>query len=153
MSKMNKEEADAIIKEYTELPPIESCTRTQSENPPKFHIGDLVCTKYTGLPGTMKVVGVVPGFLSYTFVVSGKGLQAASSMYSIFSNIDPLWYIKHAYYCIYSKPQKSISFEEFKAANPNMKEEFLQQEYDNVPEVPMCLACEEDLALFDEDEE
>lgn len=53
------------------------------------------------------------------------------------------WYLKPVYLVKLDEPKKNLTFEEFKAQCPHIKEENLEEEYEKVPEI-MAFAVPED---------
>ncbi len=96
--------------------------------PPKYKVNDLVsCNQGPG-----HIIGMQP-CKTYT------GTTTAGPMWE---KKFPGFFDEYVYIILFDDPQKNLTFDEFVESRPDIKEEYLQDAYEQMPVVP-CIMCPE----------
>jgi len=95
-------------------------------------------------------LGVIVGIVEPNFYVA---MHSNTKSIRMQWDIDfPDWKDKAVYYVKYTEPKKIVSRHEFEEQNPQIKKEFLEWEYDNVPTQSLMCIPEDGLNAATEEE-
>ncbi len=112
---------------------IEARQHLSEINPPKYKVQDLVvCNQGPG-----HIIGSQP---CKTYENTQRHLAMWGKKY-------PGFFDEYIYMVMFDTPQKSLSFEEFIDIYPDIKEERIQEIYDELPLVPMVMCPEQEVIL------